>query len=132
MISHLFKYNDDEMVIGSDKSNKLESKIMNAVKRKSIRAVSMKKDKYIDYRNLSSAKLWLFDHIPISCKQRLTNTSVKCLRRDLKYRLFEDGEKKYANELDIVRMIRDQRWIFAAVKSLMKKKSHEFNLDVKA
>ena len=68
---------------------------------------------------ISSMKMLFFAAIPNLWRERLNNNRFKCLRRGKNYRLFEKGIKKYEEEIDIVTVIRDMRWLKIAVNELM-------------
>ena len=72
----------------------------------------------------------LFDCLPKRWRQSLNASKFRCLRRGTEYRLFEEGLRKYEDEINIVRLIRDQRWMLAAVKKLMSEKSAETRREV--
>ena len=65
-------------------------------------------------------KILLFDLWPGKCMRRLDSNDKGCLKRSLKYRLFKDGEKKLKDEIDIVRILRDQRWLMSGMKALLR------------
>ena len=83
-------------------------------------------DKKIDKENfdlnpkkVSSLKMLFFESIPNSWRERLIKTKYRCLRRGKNYTKFEDGIKQYEEEIDIVTLIRDLRWLKMAVNDLM-------------
>ncbi len=43
----------------------------------------------IDHTKLSTLKMLFFDCIPKKCKHKLNNSSLRCIRREHKYRVFE-------------------------------------------
>ena len=57
---------------------------------------------------------------PKSWKSSLDNSRYKLLKRGKNYRLFEKGIEKYEEEIDIVTLIRNLRWLMMAVTELMK------------
>ena len=68
---------------------------------------------------ISSLKMLFFAAIPNSWREKLNESSCKCLRRGKNYRLFEKGIKSFEDEIDIVKLIRELRWLKMAVKELM-------------
>ena len=60
----------------------------------------------IDHTKLSSFKMLLFDCIPRKCRNKLNNSSIRCIRREHKYKVFEQGLKLYEQEINIVKSIR--------------------------
>ena len=84
----------------------------------------------LDNNKVSSLKMLLFDCLPRRHRSIFNNSSFTCLKRSTEYRLFEEGMRKYEDEINIVRLIRDQRWILSAVKKLMSEKSGEYRKEV--
>ena len=68
---------------------------------------------------MNSLKMLFFAAIPNTWRDKLNESRFKCLRRGENYRLFERGITKYEEEIDIVKLIRDLRWLKLAVKELM-------------
>ena len=68
---------------------------------------------------ISSFKMLLFAALPNTWRYRLNDNRFKCLRRGKNYREFEKGILKYEEEIDIVKLIRDLRWLKLAVNELM-------------
>ena len=84
----------------------------------------------LDNTQVSSLKMLLFDKLPRRCRKQLDKSKVSCLRRDEKYGLFDDAIKKFEDEIDIVMMIRNQRWMMIAVKELMFEKGAALRREV--
>ena len=68
---------------------------------------------------ISSFKMLFFAAIPIAWRDKFNKNRFKCLKRGNNYRLFEKGILKYEEEIDIVNLIRDLRWLKLAVNELM-------------
>ena len=68
---------------------------------------------------ISSLKMLFFAAIPNSWRDGLNENRFKCLRRGKNYRRFEEGIKSFEEEIDIVTMFRDLRWLKSAVKDLI-------------
>ena len=66
-------------------------------------------------------KILLFDLLPGRCLKRLDAREKGCLKRSIKYKMFEEGEKKLQEEIDIVRILRDQRWLISGMKAFLRK-----------
>ena len=78
----------------------------------------------INVRKLYSFKRLFFDLVPDKCLKRLDERKG-CLKRSLKYRLFAEGEKQMEKDIDIVKLLREQKWLMAGMRSLLHKKSPE-------
>ena len=74
----------------------------------------------IDVSNLYSMKMLLFDLLPNRCLEKLEKSRLRCLKRSVKYRLIKDGEEKLDFDVDIVRVLRDHRWLMSGMKALLK------------
>ena len=107
MVSQLFmtQRSEEEMQSlrrasdSTEKSNKLM---------KAIRGYFTKKlESNLNNREVSSLKMLLFDCLPRKHRNMFNDSSFKCLKRTTEYRLFEEGMRKYEEEINIVRLIRD-------------------------
>ena len=117
MISQLFtitkKPSSDNTV------NKAKSKLMQSLSKQSLKTFHKEVNATIDHTKVVSLKMLIFACIPRRMKHRLNDCRCTCLRRDHKYRVFEEGVKQYEEEIDIVKHLRMQRWLNVAVKKLM-------------
>ena len=112
MVSHLFK-------IGYQAKTRKFKRKMSRLGSK----VDITMDKETNFglnpSKISSIKMLFFDLIPKSWRKSLEDSGYKLLRRGENYRLFEKGIMEYQEEIDIVTMIRDLRWLKMAVKELI-------------
>ena len=53
------------------------------------------------------------------------------MKRSVKYKLLKDGEHKVGTDIDIVRILRDHRWLMAGMKALLQQQSVEFTDSVR-
>ena len=111
MVSHLFKlgYQTYDKHSKRRKST-LSGKVDHNMNKETIK---LKPNK------ISSMKMLFFAALPNSWRDKLNENKCKCLRRGENYRMFEKGIKKYEEEIDIVTLIRDLRWLKLAVTELM-------------
>ena len=72
----------------------------------------------------------LFALVPRRCRDGLKDSKISCCHRGKEYELFEEAIEKFESEIDIVRLIRDQRWIMTAVKEMIAEKGAQFRKDV--
>ena len=93
-------------------------------------AKSVVKDVPLDHTKVSTLKMFLFAHVPRKCRDRLKDSKISCCHRGDEYMLFEDAIHKFESEIDIVRLIRDQRWMMTAVKEMIAEKGAQFRKDV--
>ena len=85
----------------------------------------------LDYQKFTSFKMLFFHYVPKRFRNKFNKTKLKCCRRTLKYRLLEDGQKQFKADIDVVKFIRDQRWIMEGMNALLNLQSAEFRLNVK-
>ena len=86
----------------------------------------------LDPNKLSPFKMLLFDMIPTRWARSLANwKKCKCLHRSDEYRNFEAGLKQYKAEINIVRLLRDFRYIKASVDKLLSEKPQKLRDELK-
>ena len=73
--------------------------------------------------SVSSIKMWFFDCLTKRCRRALNEIKFKPLRRSEHYRSFDKGLKEYYDEVNIVNLLRELRYLKAAIRTLMKDKS---------
>ena len=48
------------------------------------------------------------------------------MKRSLKYRLLAEGEEQMEKDIDIVKLLREQKWLMTAMKKLLMTQSSAF------
>ena len=125
MVSQLFRIDENDPLANKDKelgNKSLAAKLRSTVKSQ----LEVKANDNIDYRKLTSAKMLFFHLMPERLRNHFNQSRFKACKRGLKYRLLEDGEKQFKADIDVVKIIRDQRWIMAGMKALLLQQSPAF------
>lgn len=73
----------------------------------------------INHKGQYSFKRLLFDLLPDKCLTRLDERKG-CFKRSLKYKLLSKGETQMRKDLDIVRLLREQKWLMAGMKKILR------------
>ena len=73
----------------------------------------------LDPDKINSIKNLFFDCLPQKSIKSFNRTECQSFKRSEQYRLFDEALKKYNEEIDIVRMMRDLRYYKVAVEKLM-------------
>ena len=131
MISQLFRIDANEST-GKTQSEKRGSSLYGRLHSILNSKLNETTNEHIDHTKLKPMKMLFFNCLPKAWRARFNRTRFRCFRRSLKYRLLEDGNKRYVTEIDVVKVIRDQRWIRVGVKALLKLQSAEFRQNVRA
>lgn len=111
MVSHLFK----RPSIKKDGDRRRSRKAQTVEDLMKIEEESLS----LNPKKVSSLKMLFFAAIPDSWRKKLSESPIKCLRRGKNYNMFEKGIQRYEEEIDIVKLIQELRWLKLAVIELM-------------